>query len=92
MGYIILKAGYSWVSEDAQDSPDGVPKGMLPLEWRLDFDGFGGKGSMGRCRLKVKNDREWQDVSSEEERDNREWQRTVRSYQRDGRYQPRGEE
>jgi hypothetical protein len=28
-------------------------KASLPLEWTLDFDGFGGKGSMGRCQLKV---------------------------------------
>lgn len=88
VAYVILKAGYSWVSSDAQDSPDGASKGMLPLEWTLDFDGFGGKGSMGRCRLKVKNDRDWQSVSSEEERDDREWQRTIRQYQRDGRYEP----
>lgn len=55
---VVLKAGYSWVSEDAQDSPNGAVKGSLPLEWTLDFDGFGGKGSMGRCQLKVKNDHE----------------------------------
>lgn len=55
---VVLKAGYSWVSEDAQDSPNGAVKGSLPLEWTLDFDGFGGKGSMGRCQLKVKNDLE----------------------------------
>lgn len=87
--YVILKAGYSWVSGDAQDSPDGAPKGMLPLEWTLDFDGFGGKGSMKRCRLKVKNDhREWMDdVSDEEERDNAEWGRVMRAYERDGRWE-----
>ncbi|KAF2171284.1 hypothetical protein M409DRAFT_50748 [Zasmidium cellare ATCC 36951] len=85
VAYVILKAGYSWVSDDAQDSPDGAPKGMLPLEWTLDFNGFGGKGSMGRCRLKVKNDhREWEDdVSDEEERDNAEWGRVMRAYERD---------
>ncbi|RYP91925.1 hypothetical protein DL770_001985 [Monosporascus sp. CRB-9-2] len=86
---VILKAGYSWVSDDALDSPDGAPKGMLPLEWMLDFEGFNGKGSMGRCRLKVKNDRDWQDVSEEEAEDNREWTRMVRQYERDGRYEPR---
>ncbi|ORY67108.1 uncharacterized protein BCR38DRAFT_426106 [Pseudomassariella vexata] len=83
---VILKAGYAWVSDDAQDSPDGAAKGMLPLEWTLDFDGFGGKGSMGRCKLKVKHDRGWQD--DEAERDNREWNRMVRQYERDGRYEP----
>lgn len=85
---VILKAGYSWVSDDAQDSPDGATKGILPLEWMLDFEGFGGKGSMGRCRLKVKNDRGWEGVSDEEERDQRELGRIVRQYERDGRYEP----
>ena len=41
---VVLKAGYQWVSDDAEDTPDGAPKGMLSLEWALDFDGFGGKG------------------------------------------------
>ncbi|KAM0699744.1 hypothetical protein Q7P36_000747 [Cladosporium allicinum] len=55
---VVLKAGWSWVSEDAFDSPDdGARKGALPLEWTLDFEGFGGRGSMGRCRLKVKDGR-----------------------------------
>lgn len=85
---MILKAGFSWVSDDAEDSPDGAPKGMLRLEWTLDFSGFGGKGSMGRCRLKVKNDRDWEDVSEEEEQDAAETQRLRRQYERDGRYEP----
>ncbi|KAH9826676.1 chromatin organization [Teratosphaeria destructans] len=59
---------------------------MLRLEWGLDFSGFGGTGSMGRCRLKVKCDRGWEDVEGEEERDEAEWERTVRQYRRDGRY------
>jgi hypothetical protein len=55
---VVLKAGYSWVSEDAFDSPeDGHGKGALQLEWTLDFEGFGGKGSMGRSRLKVRDER-----------------------------------
>lgn len=87
---VVLKAGYSWVSDDAQDSPDGAAKGVLPLEWDLDFAGFGGRGSMGRCRLKVKNDRDWDGVSDEEERDQREWGRMIRQYERDGRYEPGG--
>ncbi|KAJ1327585.1 YEATS family [Microdochium nivale] len=57
---VVLKAGYEWVSDDAVDSssPDGVGtrKDSLPLEWRLDFEGFGGKGSMARCRLKVRRE------------------------------------
>lgn len=89
---VILKAGYSWVSEDAEDSPDGAPKGMLRLEWMLDFESFDGTGAMGRCRFKVKNDRNWQDISDEEERDEAEWNRTIRQYQQDGNYVPPPEE
>jgi len=85
---VILKAGYSWVSSDAEDSPDGAPNGMLRLEWMLDFSSFGGTGAMGRCRLKVKNDRDWKDVSDEEEKDKAEFNRMVKQYQRDGRYEP----
>ncbi|SMR46252.1 unnamed protein product [Zymoseptoria tritici ST99CH_1A5] len=90
--YIVLKAGYSWASSDAEDSPDGAAKGMLPLEWTLDFDGFGGKGSMGKFRLKVKHDREWEGEDQEGARDAAEWARTVRGYQRDGRYAEEEEE
>lgn len=88
---IILRAGYSWMSSDAEDSPDGAPNGMLRLDWTLDFGSFGGKGAMGRWRGKVKKDREGQwdkGMSSEEERDRAEWARTVRGYERDGRYEP----
>jgi hypothetical protein len=89
---VILKAGYSWVSSDAEDSPDGAERGMLRLEWMLDFspretEGVGG-GSMGRCRLKVKSDRQWKGMGEEEVRDRAEWERVVRQYQRDGRYEP----
>ncbi len=79
---IILKAGYSWVSSDAVDSPDGAPKGMLRLEWMLDFTSFDATGAMGRCRLKVKSDRDWND--GETARDRRELERVVRQYERDG--------
>ncbi|KAI0123456.1 hypothetical protein BJ170DRAFT_109075 [Xylariales sp. AK1849] len=85
---VILKAGYSWVSDDARDSPDGAAKGLLSLEWMLDFNGFDGRGSMGRCRLKVKHDRDWDDANGEELRDNREFNRMVRQYVLDGRYEP----
>ena len=83
---VILKAGYSWVSSDAIDSPDGASKGMLRLEWMLDFTSFGGTGALGRCRLKVKSDRDWND--GETARDRRELERVVRQYERDGRYEP----
>ena len=85
---VILKAGYSWVSTDAENSPDGAANGMLRLEWMLDFTAFGGTGAMGRCRLKVKNDRSWEGVSEEEERDEVERERGARQYRRDGRYEP----
>jgi hypothetical protein len=85
---IILRAGNSWVSSDAEDSPDGARNGMLQMEWMLDFTSFDGKGSMGRCRLKVKNDRDWTNVSDEEAEEEAEWSRVVRQYQQDGRYEP----
>ena len=84
----MLKPGYSWVSEDAQDSPDGAEKGMLGLEWMLDFSRFEGRGSMGRLKLKVKNQRDWHDVSGEEEEDERGFARFVQHYERDGAYVP----
>nr|POE62939.1 hypothetical protein CFP56_03842 [Quercus suber] len=83
--YVLLKAGFSWVSSDAEDTPDGAVKGMLPLEWDLDFAGFGGKGSMRKCKLKVKTHRE--SPSAEQVRDDREWRRMVRQYKRDGIYE-----
>ncbi|KAI1621130.1 hypothetical protein EDD37DRAFT_612575 [Exophiala viscosa] len=63
---IILKAGYSWVSSEAEDTPDGAPKGKLPLEWTLDFNG---RGSQGRLRLKVRKEKEGQEAEDEEERE-----------------------
>lgn len=92
LAYVMLKPGYSWVSEDAQDSPDGAEKGMLGLEWMLDFSRFEGRGSMGRLKLKVRNQRDWHDVSGEEEEDERGFERFVRQYQRDGAYVPPDEE
>jgi len=70
---IILKAGYSWVSSEAQDAPDGAQRGMLSLDWTLDFHG---RGSQGRCRLKVK--REKDDQEREEERAREAVRRTWR--------------
>lgn len=51
--YVILKKGFTWLSEDAEAAPGRAERGMLPLEWRLNFDG---EGSMGRCRLKIQNE------------------------------------
>jgi hypothetical protein len=61
---------------------------MLQMEWTLDFGSFNGTGSMRRCRLKVKNDRDWVNISDEEAEEEAEWSRVVRQYQRDGRYEP----
>jgi hypothetical protein len=63
---IILKAGYSWVSSEAEDAPDGGPKGKLPLEWTLDFNG---RGSQGRLRLKVRKEKEGQEAEDEAQRE-----------------------
>jgi hypothetical protein len=64
--HVILKVGYSWVSSDAEDAPDGGEKGMLPLEWTLNFDG---PGSQGRCRLKVRKEKEGQEQEDEAQRE-----------------------
>ena len=82
--HVILKAGYSWVSEDAERAPDGAEKGMLPLNWTLDFDGM---GRQGRCRLKVMSE-SWVDESEGEEEVERERQRIRRAYERDGNWIP----
>lgn len=63
---MILKAGYSWVSADAEDTPDGGRKGKLPLEWTLDFNG---RGSQGRLRLKVRKEKDGQEVEDEAQRE-----------------------
>jgi len=52
---VILKVGYSWVSSEADDAPDGGEKGLLPLQWELSFNG---DGCQGRCRLKVRKEKE----------------------------------
>lgn len=85
---IMLKAGYSWMSEDAEDSPDGAEKNMLSLDWLLDFARYGGKGSMGRLKLKVRNQRAWEAEAGERREDERTWERLVRQYRRDGNYVP----
>lgn len=82
--HVILKAGYSWVSEDAERAPDGAEKGMLPLNWTLDFDG---DGRQGRCRLKVRSE-SWVDEEDGEEEVARERARMRRQYERDGNWMP----
>lgn len=59
---LILKAGYSWVSSEAEDTMDGGAKGKLPLEWELDFNG---QGSQGRLRLKVRREKHGQEIEDE---------------------------
>ncbi|KAK8103047.1 hypothetical protein PG984_016193 [Apiospora sp. TS-2023a] len=54
---VILRPDFLWLSGDVADAPDGAFRGALGLEWELDFDRFGGRGSMNRIALKVKNDR-----------------------------------
>lgn len=84
--HVILKAGYSWLSSEAERAPDGAEKGMLPLNWTLDFDG---KGSQGRCRLKVKGEAWAETRMEEEERESeRERARMRRAYERDGNWMP----
>lgn len=78
IAHVILKAGYSFVSSLAEDAPDGGEKGLLPLEWTLDFSG---RGAQGRCRVKVRRQKEGMDdeVSRQAERVRRLW-----ASQRDG--------
>lgn len=63
---VILKAGYSWMSPEAEDTADGGVKGKLPLEWNLDFQG---RGSQGRLRLKVRKEKEGQEVEDQRQGD-----------------------
>ena len=63
---VVLKAGYSWVSSDAETSSDGAEGGSLPLSWMLDF---AGGGSQKRCRLKVKREKDGVDEETEVERE-----------------------
>ena len=38
---VILKAGYYWLSGEAERAPDGADNGTLTLNWTLNFDGKG---------------------------------------------------
>lgn len=83
--HIILKAGYSWISSDAERAPDGAEKGMLPLNWTLYFDG---QGSQGRCRLKVRGEWAGERAEEEERETERDRARMRRAYERDGNWMP----
>ena len=71
---VILKAGYSWTSSEAEDTVDGQTQGKLPLEWYLDFNG---RGSQGRWQLKVKKQKEGIEIEDAQQREavRRGWQR-----------------
>jgi len=56
---VVLKPGYSWVSVEAEDTPDGGKKSKLSLEWTLDFSG---RGSQVRCRMRVRKETKSPDV------------------------------
>ena len=84
----MLKAGYSWISSDAEDTPDGAPAGRLPLTWVLDFNG---RGSQGRLRLKIKKQKDNQEEEDKKltERTRRAW---MRQRERDPDYVPPDED
>ena len=63
---VILKLGYTWVSEDAVASPDGYEKNMLPIDWTLDFHGG---GSQGRLWMKVRKESCMHSCSADADRD-----------------------
>ena len=63
---IILKAGYRWMSSEAEDTEDGQRQGKLALDWQLDFNG---RGSQGRWRLKVKKEKEGQELEDAAQRE-----------------------
>ncbi|ETN46564.1 uncharacterized protein HMPREF1541_00749 [Cyphellophora europaea CBS 101466] len=66
---VILKAGYRWMSSEAEDTADGQRQGKLPLEWTLDFNSNAGRGSQGRWRLKVKKEKQGQEVEDAVQRE-----------------------
>ena len=52
---VVLQTGFAWVvsDDDVEDGPDGATRAALKMEWTLDFASFGGRGAMGRCRVRV---------------------------------------
>ncbi|KAK8037405.1 hypothetical protein PG991_000751 [Apiospora marii] len=77
---VVLRPNYTWVSEEALDSPDGAARGTMVLEWMLDFEGFGGRGSMGRYKLKFRDDRN----GDPQQRAQREYRRVMWQYRQEG--------
>lgn len=63
---VILKAGYRWLSSDAEETVDGQEQGKLPLEWSLDFNG---RGSQGRWRLKVMKEKQGSEIEDAAQRE-----------------------
>lgn len=51
---VILKPGFAWVSTNAEKGLDGAPDSLLRLWWTVDFESYKGRGSQGKCRVKVK--------------------------------------
>ncbi|KAK8070543.1 hypothetical protein PG997_010746 [Apiospora hydei] len=63
---VVLKAGYIWDSEHAEDTTGGGYKRAVIAQWDMDFGSYGGKGSMGLWRLKFKpGTRESEEASQE---------------------------
>ena len=88
--HVILRAGYRWVSGEAERAPDGAENGMLALRWTLDF---AGRGTQGRCKLNVKSEAWAAERTEVEERETeRERARMRRAYERDGDWMPPTEE
>lgn len=49
-----LRPGPMWLSRDAEDGAEvGEVGRVLRMRWTLDFQSFGGRGAMGRCRVRV---------------------------------------
>lgn len=57
------------MSSEAEDTADGQRQGKLPLEWTLDFNSNAGRGSQGRWRLKVKKEKQGQEVEDAVQRE-----------------------
>ena len=54
---LVLRSGYQWVCEHAEEGPYGAPNACLKLGWVLDFESHRGRGSKGRCSVKFRRER-----------------------------------